>query len=209
MDGVVKVPGGSSLNSVRSANFMLKDTLPGKCAFFGSIGNDEVGAVLEKELTDTGVHGYFHKDEQTPTGSCAVLVHHKERTLCANLAACLKYPTAHLEANMSVLDKAAFLYTSCFFITSNYEAMQNYAKFAADHNKPLGLNLSATFLLQFHTEQVNKMIEYADYVFCNEDEAKVFAEVNKVEYTSFADVATAIVKMPKVNSTRSRISIIT
>lgn len=26
MDGVVKVPGGSSLNTVRSANFMLKDS---------------------------------------------------------------------------------------------------------------------------------------------------------------------------------------
>ena len=50
MDGVVKVPGGSSLNTVRAANFMLKDSQPGKCAFFGSIGNDEVGTVLEKEL---------------------------------------------------------------------------------------------------------------------------------------------------------------
>jgi len=36
------------------------------------------------------------------------------------------------------------------------------------------------------------MIEYADYVFCNEDEAKVFAEVNKVEYTTFEDIAIAI-----------------
>lgn len=47
IDGVQKIPGGSSLNSIRSANFMLKDTHPGKCAFFGSIGNDEIGKVLE------------------------------------------------------------------------------------------------------------------------------------------------------------------
>jgi len=62
MDGVVKIPGGSSLNTVRSANFMLKESQPRKCAFFGSIGQDEIGQVLEKELTDNGVHGYFHKD---------------------------------------------------------------------------------------------------------------------------------------------------
>ena len=37
------VPGGSSLNSVRAANHMLKDTHPRKCAFFGSIGKDEIG----------------------------------------------------------------------------------------------------------------------------------------------------------------------
>lgn len=53
------------------------------------------------------------------------------------------------------------------------------------------------------------MIEYADYVFCNEDEAKVFAEVNKVEYTTFADIAIAIQKMKKVNSSRPRVAIIT
>lgn len=148
--------------------------------------------MLEKELESTGVHGYFHKESGVPTGECAVLVHNNERTLCANLAACLKYPTGHLEQNLQVLEKAAFLYTSCFFITSNYEAMQRYVQFAADNNKPLGLNLSATFLLQFHTEQVNTMIEFADYVFCNEDEAKVFAEVNKIEFASFADIAVAL-----------------
>lgn len=101
------------------------------------------------------------------------------------------------------------MYTSAFFITSNFEALTEYAKFAADNNKPLGFNLSATFLLQFHTEQVNSIIEYADYVFCNEDEAKVFAEVNKVEYTSFKDIAVAISKMNKHNSARNRVAIIT
>ena len=208
-ESVQKIPGGSSLNTVRSANFMLKSTHPGKCAFFGSIGNDEVGKVLEKELEETGVHGYFHKDEATPTGSCAVLVHHKERTLCANLAACLKYPTSHLRANMQVLEKAAFLYTSGFFITSNFEALLEYAKYAADNNKPLGFNLSATFLIQFNTEQLNTILEYADYTFCNEDEAKVYAEINKVEYTTFKDVAVSISQSKKVNTARPRISIIT
>ncbi|CDW73100.1 adenosine kinase [Stylonychia lemnae] len=209
IEGVQKIPGGSSLNSVRSANYMLKNTHPNKCAFFGSIGNDEVGKVLEKELEDTGVHAYLHKDQDTPTGSCAVLVHNKERTLCANLAACLKYPTTHLQSNMQVLEKAAFLYTSGFFITSNFEALLEYVKFAADNNKPLGFNLSATFLIQFNTEQLNTVLEYADYTFCNEDEAKVYAEVNKVEYATFKDVAVAISKSKKVNTARPRVSIIT
>lgn len=147
MDGVQKIPGGSSLNTVRSANFMLKDTHAGKCAFFGSIGQDEVGQVLEKELEDNGIHAYFHKDQETPTGSCAVLVSNHNRTLCANLAACLKYPTSHLEANMAVLEKAALLYTSGFFITCNYEALLKYLAYATESNKPLAANLAATFLI--------------------------------------------------------------
>ena len=145
--GKMTIPGGSSLNSMRAANHMLKDVAPGKCAFFGSIGNDEIGKTLSSELERTGMHGYFSVDDEAPTGCCAVLIRSKERTLCANLAACLKYKTAHLTANLAVLDGASFLYTSAFFITSNYDALKVYASFAAEHDKPLGYNLSACFLI--------------------------------------------------------------
>lgn len=205
----VIVPGGSSLNSVRAANHMLKDAHPGKCAFFGSIGDDEVGRTLQNELERTGIHGLFSVDAETPTGSCAVLVHEKERTLCANLAACLKYKGEHLAANLAVLEKAALLYTSAFFITSNFDALKAYAAYAAENDKPLGYNLSACFLIQFNTEQVNTILEHADFVFCNEDEAKCFAETNKVAHENLKDVAHAIANWPKVNKKRTRVSIIT
>jgi adenosine kinase len=73
--GIMTIPGGSSLNSIRAANHMLRDTHPRRCAYFGSIGKDEIGETLKKELEETGVHGHFHIDEETPTGSCAVLIH--------------------------------------------------------------------------------------------------------------------------------------
>lgn len=179
---------------------MLSKTHPSKCAYFGSIGSDEFGRTLEQELESVNVHGFFHKEESTPTGTCAVLVVNKERSLCANLAACLKYPTEHLVKNMEVVEKAAFLYTSAFFITSNYEALLKYAQFAAEKNKPLGYNLSAMFLIQFNTEQVNTVLEYADFVFCNEDEAKCFAETNKIEHKDLNDVVVALANWKKVNT---------
>ena len=129
--------------------------------------------------------------------------------MCANLAACLKYPTEHLKQNMAVLEKAQFLYTSAFFITSNFEALELYAQYAADHNKPLGFNLSATFLIKFNTEQVNKILEYADYVFCNEDEAKEFAVTNNVPHENLKDVAVALSKWTKVNTARPRVAVVT
>ena len=42
----------------------------------------------------------FAKCEETSTGMCAVLVHGKERTLCANIGASAKYPTQHLLDNI-------------------------------------------------------------------------------------------------------------
>ena len=203
-------PGGSSLNSVRAANYML--TAAGhtrRTAFIGSIGNDEFGRTLETELSETGVSALFHKDEATPTGTCAVLVLDNERTLVANLAACLKYPTTHLEAHAAALEKTQFFYTSAFFITSNYEAMVKYAEYALAQNKPLGYNLSAPFLIQFNTEQVNNVLQYADFVFCNESEAQTFADVNKVAHSNLKDVTQAIANWPKKNSNRNRVAVVT
>jgi adenosine kinase len=56
---------------------------------------------------------------------------------------------------------------------------------------------------------VNTILEYADYVFCNEDEAKVFADTNKITYETLMDVAVAISKWKKVNSARPRVAVIT
>lgn len=65
----------------------------------------------------------FYKDSGVPTGTCGVVVHDKERSLCANLSAACKYATSHLEANIAELHAAKIIYTSAFFITSNNEAL--------------------------------------------------------------------------------------
>jgi adenosine kinase len=49
--------------------------------------------------------------------------------------------------------------------------MEKYVEFAVANNKPLGYNLSAPFLIQFFTEKVNNILQFADFVFCNEHEA--------------------------------------
>lgn len=210
MEGREVIPGGSCLNTIRGANSMLKESLPGKCAYFGCIGKDEYGSVLENEVKTNGVNGNFHKDDEAPTGTCAVIVKDLERSLCANLGACTKYPITHLRENMDTVKKAKVIYTTAFFITSNNEALIELATYAAEANKPLLFNLSAGFLIEFNTPQVNAALEYADYVFCNEDEAAVFARVNKIEGgDDLKKVAEALQKWPKKNDKRSRIAIIT
>ena len=55
---------------------------------------------MEKTLKDADITPYFHKDADTPTGTCAAVVVGKERSLCANIAASYKYPLEHLEKHM-------------------------------------------------------------------------------------------------------------
>jgi len=148
MEGRSAIPGGSAMNSARAANHFLKHQgVEGKVTYFGAIGTDSKGEVLEKEIVDQKINGHFHKDAETPTGTCAVLVRDAERSLCANLAAACKYSPEHLANNMDALKRAKFIYTTSFFITSSVESLMTVAKYATDNDIPMGFNLSAVFLL--------------------------------------------------------------
>lgn len=155
------------------------------------------------------MHANFSKDNETPTGTCAVVVVGKERSLCANIAAAAKYPTKHLEDSMAFLEKASFIYSTSFFITSNFEALIKIGKYCAENNKPFGYNLSAVFLLQFFKDQLMEALSYSDYIFANEDEADAFGTAMGQEGADRTKVAEMLVKSPKVNSKRSRVAVIT
>ena len=90
--------GGAALNSARACNHVLrKAEFDGDVAFVGCIGNDDSGKILQKCLEDVKMHGVFAHTTEEATGRCAVVVHGKERTLCANIGASQKYPTSHFE----------------------------------------------------------------------------------------------------------------
>jgi sugar/nucleoside kinase (ribokinase family) len=98
MEGREVTPGGAALNSARAANHCLRKVENGgTVAFVGCIANDDSGAILVDCLQSVGMIGQFAKTEECATGRCAVLVHGKERTLCANIGASQKYPTSHLD----------------------------------------------------------------------------------------------------------------
>ena len=101
MDGRQIIPGGSALNSARSAIYSFKQTGGSETVtYMGCIGSDERGQSLQNEVKASGVDGKFCIDKETETGTCAVVVKGKERALCANIAASAKFPLEHLTDNM-------------------------------------------------------------------------------------------------------------
>ena len=76
------------------------------------------------------------------------------------------------------------------------DALFEFVGFAQRNLKPLAFNLSAHYVINAHNSKINKIIETADFVFCNEDEARVYAEVNKIEHVNLLQVAVAISQMP-------------
>ena len=132
MPGMETIPGGSALNTIRCTNFMLKASGEERaCLYFGSIGKDiDVGKRLADGVEEEKLNANFSIDESTHTGKCACVIHDRERALCADLGAAMKYKTEHMRENISQAESAKILYTTGFFITSNFEALMLIAKYA-------------------------------------------------------------------------------
>ena len=92
------------------------------------------------------------------------------------------------------------MYTTGFFVDSNADAVNKICEYAAANNKKLGFNLSAVFVVQFYMEPVKKVLKYADFVFCNEDEASAFAKAEGLEEKDYEGVAKLIAGLEKANS---------
>ena len=154
MPGMKFIPGGSALNTIRCTNFMLGgEGHPKQCLYFGSIGNDvEIGKKLSDGVQHENLNCNFSIDEETKTGKCACVIHERERALCADLGASMRYKTEHMTSNIHLAASAKIIYTTGFFITSNFEALMVAAKYAHEQKKPFAINLSAVFLVMGHKD---------------------------------------------------------
>ena len=164
---------------------------------------------MQESIKSQGVMGVFEVQESHETGACAVVVHGKERALCAYLGASCKYSSDHLNENIEKVKSASMIYASGFFITSNAAALRQVASICAEHDKPFGFNLSACFVVQFYWEDVKYAIEHADFVFCNEDECDEYGKTVVIEAGKRNEVAQSILSTPKKNKNRQRYVIIT
>lgn len=210
MDGNLRIPGGSGLNSARACGWSFKKSgFAGKVAYIGCIGDDKRGEVLKESVGPCGVLGAFEVNQTAETGACAVIVDGKERALCAYLGASCKYSLDHLNANLAYLHAAKFIYATGFFITSNAQALRQIATFASEHDKIFAFSLSAVFIIKFSWDEVKNAVEHADYVVCNADECDAFGEMIGVEGKDREEVARRIALLPKQNTKRNRIVIVT
>lgn len=80
---------------------------------------------------------------------------------------------------------------------------------AAEHNKTFVLSLSAPFIPQFFKEVVDASAPYWDYVIGNETEAAAYAESHDLASKEPKDVVKHLANLPKVNTQKKRIAIVT
>lgn len=83
------------------------------------------------------------------------------------------------------------------------------AQQAASKNKVFVLSLSAPFIPQFFKEPLDASAPYWDYVIGNETEAAAWGESHGVESKDVREIAKALANLPKENTKRKRVAIVT
>ena len=205
------IAGGATQNSMRVAQWMLQRE--GATAFSGAVGNDEYSQKLGNVASSAGVDvKYYHTDEAS-TGTCAVLVNGGERSLVANLAAANCYKHAHTMSDtmQTAISNADIFYISGFFLSvpEGPQSMVHVGEHAAANNKIFCMNLSAPFLIQFFSEQMNSVLPFTDFVFANETEAAEWGKANGMESASLAEIALKLSSLPKKSGARCRTVVFT
>jgi len=203
------IAGGATQNTIRVAQWMLQK--PGATGYIGAVGKDKFGEQLKKSAEQDGIKTHYYQDEKTPTGTCAVLIHDKERSLIANLAAANSFKPDHLRKPEieAVWTKAKFYYIAGFFLTVSPESIMMFARHAHETKKTFAMNLSAPFICEFFTKPLLDALPFADFIFGNEGEARAFGKAMKYKDDSPASVATQLAQHTKENKERPRVAIIT
>ncbi|KAK3738048.1 hypothetical protein QZH41_012925 [Actinostola sp. cb2023] len=193
------LPGGATQNSMRVAQVCIKTR------------QDEFGKTLTKIMTDARVHVNYLSKPDVHTGTCAVCITGKHRSLVANLGAANHYSKDHLdqEDNWNLVERAKFYYIAGFFLTVSPDSIVAVGKHAAENNKTFMMNLSAPFLCQFFKDPMMKAMPYIDILFGNETEMGVFAKEHNFETEDLIEIAMKLAALTKVNDKRPRIVVIT
>lgn len=205
MENVQYIAGGATLNTIRVAQWVLGE--PGRTGYIGAIGNDVFGTLMQEQCKKDGVLAEFMVNPDTPTGACAVAINDKERGLVANLAAANTYNKKHLTEHENLCARARIIYSAGFFLTVSPESMLMAVEATMNTNSIYGINLSAPFIISCFKDPLAKVMESADLVFGNEDEAKAYGETQNLTDTTPPAVAKYLANLPSKKG--SRMAVIT
>lgn len=99
------------MNNILKQWFLEK---PGVCIYMGCVGKDKYSSILEERARENGLNVRYQYTDKEQTGTCAVLITGKERSLCANLAAANCFSPSHIAEpeNKKLIEKAQFYYVS-------------------------------------------------------------------------------------------------
>ncbi len=171
------LPGGSVANSIYAmAQF------GNQVCFSGKVSDDETGKNFISCLENSGVKSFIGVNEKNKSGECLVLVTPDfERTMCTFLGS-----SEYLESkdiNKKYFESSEYILMEGYLVTSN--ANLDICEFCFEQAKRKEIKTIFTLsdpnvVKGFRENILNLLKNKVTILFCNEDEAKNFAETDSI-----------------------------
>ncbi|KAJ7146342.1 carbohydrate kinase PfkB [Mycena epipterygia] len=206
---VTYVAGGASQNAARGAAYILP---PNSVVYTGCVGDDELAEQLKAANKREGLREVYQVKKGEKTGACAVIITGHHRSLVTTLRVAEKWDKSHLESEVvaPLVEGAKVFYVEGYFLTHGTESIVYLSQKASAASKVFALNFSAPFIPQFFGSQLQQIIPHCDIIIGNEAEAEAWASATGLpEPKNIPAVAKAIAVLPKSNTSRPRIVVIT
>ena len=202
------IAGGGAQNTARGAQYLLP---PNSTVYLGGVGDDKYAAILHDAVKTAGLRVEYRVDPKQPTGRCGVVITDHNRSMVTDLGAANHYDLDHLKSPevWKLVENATHYFVGGYHLTVCPPAIMELAKQAAENNKPFIFSLSAPFIPQFFKDPLDASAPYWDYVIGNETEALSYAESHGLKTTDIKEIAKHLAGLPKENSKRQRVAVIT
>ncbi|ELR11098.1 kinase, pfkB superfamily protein [Acanthamoeba castellanii str. Neff] len=178
--------GGSTQNVIRVAQWLLG--AGHRCAFVGSVGDDDFARLLRREVEAEGSAAAFCY-VGTPghaTGNCLALTlagdKEDRRHQLFTAGASETFDFASLaEDTKQVIDGASYVYLECAFLAFAADHLLALAQRSKDQSKCVVVNLSNISVVNKHRDAILRLLPLADVVFAKEKEALALAPAQTPE----------------------------
>jgi hypothetical protein len=171
-----KSSGGSAANTIIGFS-----SFGGKAAYKTMLGEDDFGRFYAKEFHNLGIVLDAKYDYDEHTGICFVLITpDSERTLVTALGATAKHGREHIDDNL--IKRAEWLYVEGYKFSegAGYEAINHSVDIAQKFETKIAVTLSDKFIIDVFRNNLDVVLEKSDLIFCNELEAKTYANTHSV-----------------------------
>lgn len=171
--------GGSAANTIIGASYFGAKTF-----YTCNVANDEGGDFYMKDMANAGVDTNLGSDrDEGVTGKCLVMITPEaERTMNTYLGITTNLEQKHIDE--AALKDSEYAYIEGYLVTSDLSraAAITLRKLAEKNGVKTALTFSDPAMVQFFKDGVKEMIgDGVDLLFCNEEEAKLFADTDSLE----------------------------
>lgn len=176
--GAKRASGGSAANSIIANSYF------GGSSFYScKVADDDNGQFYLDDLSAAGVDFSAQKNPNGTTGKCLVMItDDAERTMNTYLG--ISETLSVDDLNEEAIKNSEYVYIEGYLVTSatGKIAAKKCREIAQQNDSKVSLSLSDPGIVNFFQEGLQEIIgDKVDLIFCNEDEAKTWANSDNID----------------------------